>query len=104
MKTCEEYVLNELKETKEELKQIRKDLSDLKEEHQLTLIEYKMLIDLVINATKGFKLEENGDYIKVYWKENFITLERKDRLGVIKQLIALIKKGQSIAKKKEEND
>ena len=103
MKTCEEYVLNELKETKEELELVKNDKKVLEEEHQVALAGYKMLIDLVVNATKDFKLEDDGTYIKVFWREDFITLERKDSLGVIKNLVALIEKGQSIPRR-EEND
>lgn len=104
MKTCEEYVLNELERTKKELALVQKAKEELEEEHQLALTGYKMLIDLVVNATKDFKLEDDGTYIKVFWNGNFITLERKDNLEVIGDLVALIKKGQSIQRREEKND
>lgn len=87
MKTCEEYVLNELKETKEELERVK-----------FVLAEYKTLTDLVVNGVKDFKIEDDKDYLIVYWQNNFITLELKNNLERIGDLVALIEKGQNILK------
>ena len=92
MKTCEEYVLNELKETKEELEKVKNDKKVLEE----VLAEHKTLIDLVVNGVKDFKIKDDGTCLMVYWQDIFVTLERKDNLVKIRDLVALVERGQSI--------
>lgn len=103
MKTCEEYVLNELERTKKELALVQKAKEELEEEHQLALTGYKMLIDLVVKGTENFRLEDDGTFVKVYFDNSFITLENKKDLGKLEGLVNLILKGQSIVMR-EEND
>ena len=102
MKTCEEYVLNELKQTKEELALCKKRIEELEDTNNVMSIGYKRMIDLVVNGTKEFSLEDDGTYIKVYFNSSFIALERKDELGVLEPLIDLIEKGQCIVRREDD--
>ena len=103
MKTCEEYVLNELERTKKELALVQKAKEELEEEHQLALTGYKMLIDLVVKGTENFRLEDDGTFVKVYFDNSFITLENKKDLGKLEGLVNLILKVQSIVRREEDD-
>lgn len=108
MKTCEEYVLNELENAKKELalvkkakEELEKAKEELEDEYQLALTEHKMLIDLVVQGTEYFRLEDDGTYVKVYFNDSYVTLENNRDLGELEGLVNLILKGRSIVRREE---
>ena len=104
MKTCEEYVLNELANIKKELAELKQKHAELEYEHNVALVEYKKLIDLVVKGTENFRLEDDGTYIRVYFDKNFVTLERKEDLKSIESLVNLVLHGQAIVRREDENE
>lgn len=89
---CEIYVLEELKQAKKELEEIKVAFSDLERKHI-------SLLKLIERATKGFEIksDENKEYDFVYFNNSYMFVLDKDLTKEDKKvqaLISLIKLGE----------
>lgn len=109
IKTCEEYVLNVLAETRNELTLVKKELQETKNALENESSMHKELIDLVVKACKGGKIiADDVGLIKVYLLSGYVNCffdygdDNDDRAKSLKALKTLIEMVDAIATRERE--
>lgn len=96
--TSDQLVVQMLGEVKNELALVSKELQEKKEALEVESSMHKELLDLVIRALKGSKIEVSaGGMISIYIKERYLNSyfeepieEEKDYLSAFKVLIEMV--------------
>ena len=89
---CEQYVLEELKQAKQDLERLRKQLDTADK-------AYKNLVNIVVKGTMGLRIvkDESIDYDYLYFQDDFITTLFKDHnkeSEIVRAFITLINTGK----------
>jgi len=78
MKTCEEYVLNELENAKKEIESLKEELRKAKNENTYLggqIIDYQEKLALAVNVARLFELEvTNEKYYDIRFDGHYIGL------------------------------
>lgn len=101
-KTCEEYVLEDLFKTKNELALVKKELQETNEVHSELKSHHVKMFELLVLALAGARVEKENDLYCIYLESGYVGcyteygLESKKeeaiKLYALTQLIELVQR------------
>lgn len=99
---CEQYVVDELKQTKQELNATKHELELVRDELETLKRVHNHLVDCVKKGVKDFEIKTDR-YINIYYKGSFIALDSNngDMSDDFANLLALIMTGKNEVKREE---
>lgn len=99
---CEQYVVDELKQTKQELNATRNELELVKDELEVLKRVHNHLVDCVKKGVKDFEVKTDH-YINIYFKGLFIALDSNNgnMSDDFANLLELIMTGKNIVERQE---
>lgn len=99
---CEQYVVDELKQTKQELNATKHELELVKDELETLKRVHNHLVDCVKKGVKDFEIKTDR-YVNIYFKDSFIALDSNDgsMSDDFANLLELIMTGKNIVERQE---
>lgn len=100
---CEQYVVEELKKTKQELENARNVIKTLQDINQLSMKNYDILLEMVKKAFCNSKVEKEN-YTMVYVNDSFVGLyDNENVCEKDKDLVALTELIRFVRRNEERN-